>query len=60
MVACGFSQVGGIGYSKKSAQAENFMSVGIFFLVASVKGLHRHQINAISAFLNEDLNETLS
>lgn len=59
MVACGYSQVKGIDYIETFAPVVNFTSVRVLFSIVVPLKLNLHQMDAITAFLNGDLNEVV-
>ena len=59
LVARGFTQVEGVDYTETFAPVVKFMSVRILLAIATKLGLHLHQMDVVTAFLNGDLDETV-
>ena len=59
LIAREFTQVYEINYLETFASIAKMSSVRILFAVAAIKDLEVHQMNVVTAFLTEDLDEEI-
>jgi hypothetical protein len=56
LVAKGYSQVHGFDYEETFAPVVKFTSIRIPFAIVALRDLELHQMDVVTAFLNDDLN----